>query len=214
MKKTIIIALSAEGQTEKCYFEWLQRQINADSTAKYHIKINCKVNQSPSSSAKMLPPFASEYCILAHICDVESKEKEHVDKFHNVIVALEDAKHRFPNYKLYYSNFSFELWMILHKMECGTSLTDRKKYLSKINQAYRKEFKSLDAYKEAKGFSSCLACLTLEDVKHAVQRAQKLCTIYKANQKKFVCYKKVTYAEDNPYLTVGELVGNILNCCY
>ena len=50
-------------------------------------------------------------------------------------------------YALGYSNFTFELWMILHKRDCNGSLTDRRQYLNPINQAFGEKFENLDQYK-------------------------------------------------------------------
>ena len=214
MKTTVKIALSVEGDTEKLYFDWLQEQINSDKSALKHIIIDSKVNQSPSSRAKMLPNFSSNYPILAHVCDVESKDDEHVTKFQNIITQLEEARKRFDNYKFFYSNFTFDLWMILHKATCNGALTHRKHYLDKINKAYKMDFISLDTYKEKNQFAKCLSKLTLQDVRDAVQRAKQICKIYNQNGNKFKNFKGIIYAEENPYLTVGDLVEYILKLCY
>ena len=53
-----------------------------------------------------------------HICDVESNEQVHVDKFKNILSEMREAKaQKKISYVLGYSNFTFELWMVLHKRE-------------------------------------------------------------------------------------------------
>lgn len=51
-----------------------------------------------------------------HICDVESNEPFHVEKFRNILSEMKEAKtQKKMTYRLGYSNFAFELWMVLHK---------------------------------------------------------------------------------------------------
>lgn len=53
-------------------------------------------------------------------------------------------------YVLGYSNFTFELWMILHKYPCNKILADRTQYLEFINKADNENFKSLKNSKTKK----------------------------------------------------------------
>ena len=46
-------------------------------------------------------------------------------------------------YKLGYSNFAFELWLILHKRICNFSVEDRSKYVQNINTLYGTDFTKL-----------------------------------------------------------------------
>ena len=55
-------------------------------------------------------------------------------------------------YRFGYSNFSFDLWIVLHKTDCNGPLSHRSKYLTKINQAYHENLESMDDYKQEKNF--------------------------------------------------------------
>ena len=43
---------SVEGQTERCYLQWLQKTINAAPDTKYTVKLNVKVEKNPVSYPK------------------------------------------------------------------------------------------------------------------------------------------------------------------
>ena len=89
-----------------------------------------------------------------HICDYESNSKEHRKIFQGVLEEIKDIKKINKNliYKLGYSNYSFELWIVNHKLQCINPKSDRKQYLEEINKGYNENFKSLDQYKEEKNF--------------------------------------------------------------
>lgn len=41
-------------------------------------------------------------------------------------------------YKFGYSNFAFDLWIVLHKIDCNGALPHRRGYLAYINRAFGK----------------------------------------------------------------------------
>ena len=82
--------------------------------------------------------------------------------------------------KLDYSNFTFELWIILHKTDCNGAKTHRKQYLPELNKAYDEKFEDLQEYKRENDFKRILKKLTIEDVISAVKRAE---AIMKRNEK-------------------------------
>ena len=47
-------------------------------------------------------------------------------------------------YKFGYSNFTFDLWIVFHKVDCNGSFTHRGQYLNPINRAYDENFESMD----------------------------------------------------------------------
>ncbi len=115
--------------------------------------------------------------------------------------------------KLGYSNFTFELWMILHKSACNRVLTHKKQYLDLLNRAYGMSFSSLKQYKEEKEFAKCLKMLTLKDVCDAVLRADKLMAANERDEKAKTKYKGFSYYTDNPSLTIWEPIRDILKEC-
>ena len=68
-------------------------------------------------------------------------------------------------YQLGYSNFTFELWIILHKKDCFGPFYNRKQYLVPIQQCFNEKFEDLEHYKQENTFKRCLEKLTLNDVK-------------------------------------------------
>ena len=139
--------MSAEGETEKWYFEHLTKLVNESSDSIYKLKMKPKVKKSPKSFTKTFPALYGKINAF-HICDYESNEDLHVRQFQDILTELKVSnKMKKVNYKLGYSNFSFELWMILHKKQQKGALPHRKNYLNSINDAYDENFQFLADYK-------------------------------------------------------------------
>lgn len=205
---------SVEGETEQWYFEWLRDTINKHPNSKYTVSIISKVQQSPKKYAKTVIPLSTP--LITHICDCESNSDEHIAKFHNILAELKDANSKLGKnfkYKLGYSNFTFELWMILHKKGCNGSLTNRKQYLPHINQAYQENFKSLDEYKEEANFKRCLSKLSLDDVNRAIDSAQRIMEYKTEISEAPIQHKGFSYYKENPALTIWESIEKILIDC-
>ncbi len=205
---------TVEGETEQWYFEWLRDTINNNPDSKYTVSIISKVQQSPKKYAKTVIPLSTP--LITHICDCESNSTEHITKFHNILGELKDANSKLGKkfkYELGYSNYTFELWMILHKKVCNGTLTNRKQYLPHINQAYQEKFQSLDEYKEEANFKRCLSKLSLNDVCNAINRAQNIMHSKTEILETPVCYKGFSYYKENPALTIWESIAIILKEC-
>ena len=141
---------TVEGETEKWYLEWLRDQVNSYEDRKYNLAVYVKVQQSPKKFYKNANAKATPE--VFHICDIESSEPVHVAKLQRILSEMKDAKtDKKITYLLGYSNFTFELWMVLHKQDCNGSLSHRRQYLDPINWAFGEKFEDLDQYKhEAK----------------------------------------------------------------
>ena len=114
MLETKKYVLTVEGETEQWYFIWLRDQINGFEGRKYNVSIVPKVQQSPKSFYKGTNSKVTPEVI--HICDVESTDDHHIEKFENILKEMKEAdRQKKIKYQLGYSNFTFELWMILHK---------------------------------------------------------------------------------------------------
>lgn len=114
MLETKKYVLTVEGETEQWYFLWLKDQINKVEPRKYNASIVPKVQQSPRSFYKGTNAKVTPEAI--HICDIESTDPYHIDKFENILKEMKEAKQQKNiKYQLGYSNFTFELWIILHK---------------------------------------------------------------------------------------------------
>ena len=203
---------TVEGETEQWYLEWLRDQINTCEDRKFNVAVDVKVQQSPRKfyktvNAKIVPE-------VFHICDIESNEKVHVDKFKNILSEMKEAKtQKKITYKLGYSNFTFELWLVLHKRNCNGPLSGRKQYLNPINQVFRERFENLDQYKHEDNFKRCLKKLSLDEVREAIKRADAIMENNKKDGKVLMQHKGYSYYRDNPALTIQEAVRKLFAEC-
>lgn len=197
--------LTVEGDTEKWYLYWLRDQINCSSDRSYNISIIVNVENSPR---KFYKKTNSRICPeIYHICDIECNDEEHTKRMKNIISEMKEAKKsKGIHYDLGYSNFTFELWMILHRKNCYGLLSHRKQYLSIINDAFDQKFNSLDQYKREKNLKKCLTKLSLNNVKEAILRADSITTSNEKDQKEILKYKGYSYYKDNPSLSVHCVV--------
>lgn len=204
---------SVEGETEKWYLDWLQDLINTNPAAKYTVKLDSKINKDPLTCAKGLTILGKTE--IFHIFDRESEEDVHVGQFKMTLDRMKMAQSigKSITYRLGYSNFTFELWMILHKTDCNGSLAHRSQYLVPLNRAYDENFENLDQYKHKDNFKRVLKKLSLEQVGDAIRRAK---LIMQRNQEAgFVLhqYKGYKYYKENPSLSIWEIVDKILSEC-
>lgn len=204
---------SVEGQTEKMYLDWLQDTINHNPLATHTVKINAKVEKDPVSRVKQLTIIGMTK--ITHIFDRESESPEHTTQFKNTLSKMNDAQKLGKNikYQLGYSNFTFELWMILHKCDCSAHYTDRKQYLHPLNQAFNVNYQSLKEYKESANFKKILASLTLDDVCSAIKRAESIMSALKSTGAELMEYKGFKYYNENPSLTIEYSIKEILQSC-
>lgn len=212
LKENRSFYFSVEGQTEKWYFEWLQNIINAEPASKYKVKIDVK-KENPLSRIKQLSVIGKTD--ITHICDYEGNEEEFQRKFMNTLDQMKAAEKSGKNikYHLGYSNLTFELWMIIHKINFTCPLAHRNQYLAHLNRAYDEQFNSLNEYKEENNFKRLLSKLTLEDIRQAVDRAIKITNKNEENRHVLQQYKGYTYYRENPSLSVWTSVKTILKTC-
>ncbi|MDR1772524.1 MAG: RloB family protein [Hungatella sp.] len=204
---------SVEGETEKWYLDWLQDLINANPATKYTVKLDSKIQKDPLARAKGLTILGKTEII--HIFDRESEEDVHVSQFKTTLDRMKMAQSigKSITYHLGYSNFTFELWMILHKCDCNGSLAHRSQYLVPLNKAYNEKFENLDQYKHEDNFKRILKQLTLEHVCVAIQRSK---AIMRRNQEAGYIlqeYKRYKYYKENPALSIWESIEKILREC-
>lgn len=203
--------LSVEGETEKWYFEHLQNLINNDEKIPYKVKFDIKINKSIKSRAKSITAIYKTK--VFHICDYESNENVHVEQFNQVLEELNSVKKINKNldYKLGYSNFAFDLWMILHKKQQIGSVSHRKQYVKGINSAYKENFEFIDDYKREKNFKRILSKISIEDVIRAVENGNKIRNLNEQNAKdKRRIYGNFEYYTENPDMTIHKCVEEIL----
>ena len=204
---------TVEGETEKWYFEWLQRTINSTPTALYTVKFDCHIHKDPLKRAKGL--ITLEKTEITHVMDRESEEEIHVQQFETALNRMKSAERigKSIKYNLGYSNFTFELWIVLHKVDCNGSLTHRRQYLSLLNRAYAEKFENLDQYKHEDNFKRVLGKLTLGDVGQAVRRSKMIMQANQENGYVLRQHKGYKYYIENPSLSIWEIVERIMCEC-
>ena len=212
-KNTSKYYFSVEGETEKWYFEWLQETINSFTSATCKVKFDCKVQKDPLKRAKGL--VILQKTRITHIVDVESNEEVHVQEFEFALDRMKKAKGLGKNIEYYlgYSNFTFELWILLHKADCNGSLAHRRQYLPLINSAYAEHFEKLDDYKREADFKRILNKLTIHDALHAIRRSKSIMQTNKNNGYVLHQYKGYKYYKENPSLSIWETVEKIMDGC-
>lgn len=213
-KTSKIYHFSVEGETEKWYLEHLQKLINSSTNAENPVKFIIKVKKDPREMVKALT--ITNKVIINHICDTESNSDEHTKVFRTTLDKMKSAcsmRKGVSGYKLGYSNFAFDLWIALHKTECSGQLADRKQYLSYLNKGFEEQFNSMVEYKQKDNFSRCLEKITLDDVRAAIERAEKIMDNNRLRGYKEEKYKGYTYYTENPSLSVHKIIAGILSDC-
>ena len=212
-KKKRTYYFSVEGETEDWYLKWLQQEINNQSDATYLVKLESKVQKDPLSYAKRIPIV--EKTEITHIFDYESGEPVHRQQFLTTLERMKQAEHigKDITYRLRYSNFTFELWMILHMTYCSRALTHRRQYITLINNAYQEQFENLDQYKHEKNFKRILGKLSIEHVKMAVRCAKAIMEKNEESDYVLQQYKGYQYYNENPSLPIWKIIERILKDC-
>lgn len=116
-------------------------------------------------------------------------------------------------YKFGYTNFTFDLWIILHKVDCNSQFSHRRQYIVPINRAFNENFDGMNEYKHEDNFKRILNQLTLMDVINAVNRAKFIMQCNKENGYVLQTYKGYKYYKENPSLAIWEVIEKILKDC-
>jgi hypothetical protein len=211
-KRTYKYYFTVEGETELWYFQWLEKQINSEQGALRRVSFVCK-KKDPLKNAKDLPIV--QPTVVTHIFDYESNDPIHTARFATTLERMKKAgtQGKKISYKLGYSNFSFELWVVLHKADSFGTLTHRRQYLAPINRAFDEHFENLDQYKHEDNFKRVLRKLCLQDVKDAVYRARLITDKNYEYGYPLQNYKGYCYYRENPSLSIWESVARILSDC-
>lgn len=204
---------SVEGETEHWYLKWLQDLINHTEHAAYKVSIDCSVKKNPLKYVKSLTVVSKVE--VYHFFDYESDEEIHVQRFKDTMDNMKKAQNlgKQIEYKSGYSNLTFDLWMILHRISCNASFSHRKQYISAINKAYNEKFQDMDEFKEENNFKRCLKKLQISDVNHAINQAKRIMQKNKDSGYNLLQYKGYKYYKENPSLMVWEAIEKILADC-
>ncbi len=211
LRQSVKFYLSVEGETEKWYFEHLRDLVNGSPDARYKLALRCDVEKEPLAMAKRLAVPRGARIDVWHVFDFESESDQHRRNFQDTLRQMRDASNigKRLRYRSAYSNFTFDLWMVLHRRgvaHCG----HRDEYLQQINAAYDTRFREMHEYKREENFKGLLADIGLEDVAGAVVRAKQMdeSTMRKGARTAEHC--GYTYCLENPYTELHQLVGEML----
>ena len=198
---------SVEGEDEKWYLEWLAGVIN-DSLNSLDADFTVSVKAEKLSPGKFVRKFKSiDVRRAVHVFDYDCDEV----RFQNTLKDMKNTAGKTLEYRLGYTNLNFELWMVLHKMDCNGAVQKNDGYLNKINQAFGKSFRRIDDYKAEKIFKEILSGMNLDDVKQAIRRA---CAIQKARQGGGNQNSSgFSWFSQNPSLSLHERIQEILDEC-
>ena len=213
--------ISVEGiNCERMYFEHLEKLINSSNRNTYNLKVSPKV-MSPLEYAKRnahrpVDKNGNRKIPYIHIQDIEDYYDEYQrTKFFGVIDEMRTAEDKFGiEYELGYSNYTFELWMLLHVTDMNYAVQDRHSYLAPVNRWFNRSFKSIAEFKSHDEFQKILdEFVTLDSVKLAIERAQKLVQNNKDEKKVREMHNGFTFFRDNPDISVHEVVQLIFEVC-
>jgi len=212
-KSTKKYYFSVEGETEQWYLKWLQDRINEKQEAVYNVSLDCPIQKNPLKRAKSL--VVTGKTEVWHISDYESDEPIHIKEFTETMDNMKAAKSlgKQISYLFGYSNLTFDLWIVLHMVDCNGSISHRKNYLAPLNRAYDEHFESMDEYKHEANFKRCLGKLQLSSVIDAVNRAKTIMQNNHNNGYTLQQYKGYKYYKENPSLAIWEIIEKILKDC-
>ena len=204
---------SVEGKTEKWYLEWLEAQINANKNASCLVKFNTRVEKDPVSFVKNL--VVQKKTTVWHLSDIEGAGEEQLLTVQNTLSRMKAAKNlgKSVTYKWGYSNLSFDLWMILHKMNCNAEMNGVDGYLVYLNKAFGTQFDSMKKYKEEANFRYCLGKLTFQEVLTALSRAKTITQRNERDGYPVTRFKGYCYYIHNPSLDLHQPIEAILKDC-
>jgi hypothetical protein len=183
---------SVEGETEK----WYLSQINSMSNIKCKVSFDIKVQIDPLKGFKTFYHGNKfDDGEINQLIDYESNDSIHVKRFIPCIDRMRSAEQLSQHAKfiLGYSNFTFELWIILHRVSFNTSCLVRTQYLQPLNNAFNTHFENLDQFKKEKSFERVLNMLDINDVISATIRAKGIMQNNKAVGFKELEYKGFKY---------------------
>ena len=159
--------ISVEGiNCEKMYFEHLAKLINSSDRNTYNLKVDPR-KMSPLEYAKRnaYKPVdkrkGNKRIPYIHVQDIEDYYDDFQrTKFYGMIDEMRTAEDKFGIvYELGYSNYTFELWMLLHVADMTHAVQDRHSYLAPINRWFHRNYTDSDEFKSHDEFQKILAAI-------------------------------------------------------
>lgn len=199
---------SVEGNTEKMYLDWLQELINKQEKCQFKVKFDTKVEKNPKRRVKSLNII--DKTEIFHWIDFEelAKKTEFESALENMRSATKLGKK--VKYILGYSNYTFDLWIILHKKFLSKNMNHRNDYLREINKAFGTKFESLADYKSERNFMKILAGLTIDDVLKAIENGHRIIKLRENAGDQYIRSHGFAYYQSNPALNLHQHIEQIL----
>lgn len=221
-KESRQFSISVEGiNCEKMYFEHLAKLINSSDRSTYNLKVDPR-KMSPLEYAKrnahkpVEKKKGNKKIPYIHVQDIEDYYDDFQrEKFFEMIDDMREAEKQFNiNYALGYSNYTFELWMLLHVADMNHAVQDRHSYLAPINKWFGRRYEDIDQFKRHDEFQTILdEFVTLDSIKQAIERAKLIVQNNADNGQIKETYKGVTFYHDNPDISVHDIVQMIFEVC-
>ena len=210
-KSKRVYYFSVEGQCERLYLMHLKRLINSIDESKFKVDFIVKTER-PKSYVKGL--VILDKTQIYHMQDVETKDYDAINSFMKTIDDINAAGKmgKKVKYSLIYSNLSFEVWILWHKSDFRQKRTFPRDYIQDIDRAYGTDFKNAKEYKTEENFNKLLNLISIEDVRNAVKRSEKIMQNYDEHED-FVKYKNQIYCLRDPSTNMGIKIKNILIDC-
>lgn len=209
-RRNIKYFFSVEGETERLYLEHLKKLILAQDLRIANPVIRIE-KLSPLKVVKKLSLL--QPCIITSVFDVED-DTNHKQHFESILKEMKQAEKlgKSIKYELAYSNIDFELWIILHKKDLFGSIGSKNQYLPHINSIFGTKFEALKEYKEEKNFSQILSKITLDDVKKAITRVEKIMN-QRISEETLLKSFGYEWCDKNPSLSIHNAINTILKEC-
>ena len=207
-KETNKYYFSVEGETEQWYLQWLQKQINNHPESSIKVQFDIKVEKNPLKYAKKINALSTIQAV--HVFDFEETNNESAFQTTLDYMKKAESQTKKVKYQLAYTNFCFELWIILHKKRFTTSLPNKNAYLVSINSIYNQSFESLLQYKHKDNFEKILDKLSIDDVKVAITNAYYLDNKNADNGNPLIMYRSYQYYRNNPAMNIHKYIEKIL----
>lgn len=177
-----------EGNQEEKYFKHFSRLVKKEFenvTIKFKEVEKLKTLQTSSTQIPKVAVF-----------DYDNNKKEFEDK-------MKICKKG----KIYiaYSNLNFDLWLLLHKKSFNKVVTNNDDYIDLVRKEYG--LGKTDNIKKESNIDKVLGQINLEDVKFAINNANKIMQ-NKEEHNKIVCENYVYY--NNPSMSIHSFLEEIL----
>lgn len=193
-----------EGQQEKLYLEHLaglltERVPNSDRTCM--INFDCSI-RSPQQLYKERSSILTTVCLFDY-------DNDQV-KFESSLLACIKCTTKEKAVYHSYSSLCFDLWLLLHKTDFTRPVYNNDDYIPAIRQAY--SIQPHENIKRKETIQNMLKQITLEDVKKAVIRAEKIHTTAEQSGTAHIVAGKHAYY-DNPDLSIQVFIRKLLELC-